>query len=93
MKKKNPSKTEITGTARNAKGGAVVVTESGDPIYVEKLEEWPGEIDGKKIAITGILLKRKLIPDPVVDADGAISQGAEGEQDVLRNARWTLLKN
>ena len=33
---------------------------------------------------------RKLIPDPAVGPNGDRSAGAEGPQDVIERARWTL---
>jgi len=87
-KKKNDI---ITGSARNAKGGAVVVKSSGSPVYIEHLDSWPDDVLGCEVEVTGTIVSKKYIPDPVVDEDGAISQGAVGDQDVLENARWKKL--
>ncbi|MDF1566355.1 MAG: hypothetical protein P1V51_25210 [Deltaproteobacteria bacterium] len=73
----------LTGTARQAKGGAVIVGASGDPIYLAGLAEWPEALDGTPVEVLGVPGRRKLIPSPTVDAGGAISTGAEGDQDVL----------
>lgn len=81
-------KKTIEGKARDAKAGAVVVLDSGEPVYIEGLDGWPSDIEGKRVRATGVLKRKKLIPDPVVDSDGAISQGAEGDQTVLEGASW-----
>lgn len=36
----------IKGIARNAKGGAVVMTSSGTPIYIDELDIWPEDVLG-----------------------------------------------
>jgi hypothetical protein len=82
----------VRGIARDAKGGAVVVTSSGSPVYIEHLDSWPDDVTGCEVEAKGKLVAKKLIPDPVVDEDGAISQGAAGDQDVLENARWNKVQ-
>ena len=78
----------LRGRARNAKAGAVVVTDDGGAFYIEDLDSWGDDVLGSEIEVRGLLVSKKHIPDPVVDADGAISQGAWGDQDVLRGAKW-----
>lgn len=77
------ARTTLLGLARDAKGGAVLVTDTGDPVYLEGLDAWPPELLGKRVRATGRLAQKKYSPDPVVDKTGAISQGAEGMQTVL----------
>lgn len=87
------SDTTLQGTARDAKGGAVVVLESGEVVYVAGLFEWPPDVFGKRVKVTGRLRQKKMIPDPQVDpVTGAVSAGAVGEQDVLENPQWEILK-
>ena len=94
MTRKNKSQKEVTlkGTARNAKGGAVIVTSTGSPIYLDQVANWPDDVLGCEVEATGILRTKKYIPDPFIAPDGAISQGAVGEQDVLEHARWKKTK-
>ena len=80
----------ITGRAENAKGGAVVATNKGDVVYIMDVDSWEEDVVGKEIVVKGRLSSEKFIPDPVVDEDGAISQGAVGMQTVLHNAEWKL---
>jgi hypothetical protein len=78
----------LHGIARDAKGGAVLVVSSGEPVYVEGLDNWSSELSGKEISATGVLRKKKYIPDPLIASNGAISQGAYGNQYVLEKTRW-----
>ncbi len=79
----------INGTARNAKMGAVLLTDDRTPIYIDGLESWSGTgLDGKSIEVTGKLCLRSLAPDPVVDDDGAVSHGLQGDSYVFENANW-----
>ena len=80
---------EITlhGTARDAKGGAVLLTDDNIPIYIKGLSTWTSGIEGSRVSASGVLKKEKYIPDPTIDEDGGISQGAIGMQYVLTNAK------
>ncbi|TFF97667.1 MAG: hypothetical protein EU540_08630 [Promethearchaeota archaeon] len=77
---------KIRGIAKDAKGGAVLITTDGNVIYIKEFESWPSELLDKQVSVSGILNKEKFIPDPVVDENGAISCGAFGEQLVLKKA-------
>jgi len=79
----------ILGTAHDAFLGAIILTESDIPVYVSGLEEWDDIILGRNIEAKGLLKKRTIGPEPVVDADGAISHGIEGLQYVLEDASWS----
>lgn len=81
----------IEGTARNAHAGAVLVTEDRTPIYIDGLSSWSSTgFDGKNVSVTGMLRQRSLAPDPVTDADGAVSHGMDGDSYVFENASWKL---
>lgn len=83
-------KIRLNGRAENAKGGAVVVLEHQEIIYVRNLSSWDDDVTGKQISIRGTVRLEKYIPDPYVSEDGAISQGAIGSQYVLDDAQWHL---
>jgi hypothetical protein len=74
----------LTGMAKDAKGGAVLIINEM-PIYMKGLLSWSLDHFGKIIKVKGILRDEKIIPDPHVDEDGAISQGAIGKQLVLED--------
>ena len=74
----------LTGMAKDAKGGAVLIVNK-IPIYIKGLSSWSEDNFGKIIKVKGTLRDEKLIPDPYLNEDGAISQGAIGKQLVLEN--------
>ncbi len=81
----------LHGTARDAKGGAVLLLPNNVPIYIEGLPCWSNEFFGKEVSVTGVLREKKLIPDPYIAPDGGISQGAVGTQQALEKAKWKLI--
>jgi len=81
----------VTGTARNAKMGAVVVTDNG-PYYLQGMQEWSEEFDGKQVSVAGTLSSAKLAPDPVPTAKGEQNPGMFGRSQVLANAQVTLVE-
>lgn len=78
----------LSGLAFDAKSGAVLKLKNGAIVYLQGLDYWPSELIGKKTSVRGTLQEKKFIPDPVIDEDGAISQGAYGLQYVLENIKW-----
>lgn len=79
----------LKGTAGNAKGGAVVVTTSGSTVYLVELDEWPPELEGRAVEVSGRLDRKQHIPEATTDpVTGAISAGARGKQWVLEGAVW-----
>jgi hypothetical protein len=80
--------TTVVGRAENAKGGAVVLTDGG-PVYVEGLAAWDDALLHQRVRVTGVRRTKQLLPQASVDASGAVSQGAEGPQDVLERATWS----
>lgn len=81
----------IEGTAGNAKAGAVVQTTNGGVVYVDRLDAWPKELNGKRVTATGELRTEKKIPDPR-GPNGELRQGANGKQQVLHDARFGLAR-
>ena len=81
----------LTGLAKNAKAGAVIIKEEEYVVYIRGLYDWSDEFFDKEVEVTGLLTYVKFIPDPVIDEDGAISTGAYGKDYVLDNANYTLL--
>ncbi len=71
----------LSGPAQNAKAGAVLMI--GEvPVYIDGQDAWPDGQRGQTLRMTGILVVRKHIADPV-DEHGMIAQGAWGKQYVL----------
>ena len=44
----------VVGTAQNAAAGAIVSLD-GRPVYVSQLEQWPPELVGRKVEVSGVL--------------------------------------
>jgi len=82
--------TTVSGTAKNAKAGAVLLTGDERVIYIQGLVEWPEDVLDAVVTARGYLREEKMIPSPEVADDGAISTGASGKQLVLSDVRWTL---
>jgi len=83
--------TTLRGTAHDAKGGAVVQTDEGRVVYVAGLAAWPDELRGRRVEVSGRLVREKRIPDPVVNERGEHSAGAYGDQEIVEDARWHAL--
>jgi len=92
IEKQIGQKVTITGTAKDAKGGAVLLTPEGNVIYIKGLEFWPSDILDKQLSVRGLLKEEKFIPDPIIDEDGAISTGAYGDQLVLENTEYSKIE-
>lgn len=43
----------ITGTAKDAKAGAVVITSDNQVYYLDKLDAWNKDVVGKQVRVTG----------------------------------------
>jgi hypothetical protein len=88
LKKLIGQNVNLNGTAKDAKGGAVLITPEGDVIYIKGLDSWPSDFLDKSLSVSGLLKEEKFIPDPVIEENGVISTGAYGDQLVLENARY-----
>ncbi len=82
-------KVTLHGTAKDAKGGAVIITPDEYVIYIKNLESWSPELEGKQISVRGVLKEEKIIPDPLINKNGGISCGATGDQLVLEKAEYS----
>lgn len=71
-----------TGTAGNAKLGAVVMLTDRVPIYCTPLERWPADVDGKRVTAHGKLEATDEF------AAGSDSAGTEGAVWVLRDCKY-----
>jgi hypothetical protein len=62
----------ITGTAENAKAGAILVTAGDRPVYVEGLRAWPAEDLGKELTLTGFLRRKRIYPEATPERQGMV---------------------
>jgi hypothetical protein len=84
-------KITLIGLAVDAKAGACVMLKNKNTVYVQEWEHWDSKFFGKKVSVTGTLVEKKFILDPIIDENGAISQGGYGSQLVLENAKCKLV--
>jgi len=92
--------TELTGTAMNAKMGAVLVNKAGD--HWIDLDAWPDEVLNKTVKVTGTWVTRgdvpvvaEYVPGQPVSAGVPVPAGADIEaaskRQVLANVQWELV--
>ena len=73
----------ISGTAKNAKAGAVLVADDGSPTYVEGLSEWPDHLKNKRLRLVGVVERKTIFP-AVQEVEGGEIQGMVGVPRVIR---------
>ena len=77
----------VRGTAATARAGAIVVLPDSPPIYIAGLAEWPDDLDGAPVEVTGTLRQR---PSQLPPAEpGGTQFHGVGETIALENASWT----
>ena len=88
------SQTTVTGVARNAHAGAVVLTADRTPVYIDGRESWDEtDLDGTKVDVTGVLRRRSIVPKATVEADGAVSHGMDDDDVfVIADPSWSAAK-
>jgi hypothetical protein len=72
----------VTGTAGNAKLGAVVEGAEG-PVYLLDRHEWPAELVGKTVTVEGVIETTDAFA-ATTGPNGEISQGTTGHDRVMR---------
>lgn len=90
----------VVGVARTAKLGAVVVMDS-DMVWIDGLDAWPDDIEGKSVRIVGTVVERKDLPVFVAEPGEPQRSGipvqegtdldAAATRYLLTNARWEIL--
>jgi hypothetical protein len=84
----------LVGQAVDCKAAACLKLKDDIVVYIPNLDCWDeSEFLGKEVYVTGVLQRKKIIPDPIIDESGAISTGAEGDQLILENVKWKLKNN
>lgn len=89
---KKPSKgvapLALTGIAQNAQAGAIIQVD-GEVFYLEGVNSWPTNLEGKRVTVSGKLVEKKYIPDPGTDPN-LPSAGAAGNQHVFENPTYKI---
>jgi len=70
---------KLRATARNAKAGAVAITDDGQVIYIKDTPEWDRSQVGKPVTLHGTLRRGSVYPGTTTD-DGQEMQGIDGDQ-------------
>lgn len=81
----------VDGTARDAKGRAMLVADTGEVWTVLGLDAWPAGVSGQQVAVTGVPGSALVLPEATQGPDGAWSQGvAPGSRadKVLEQWNW-----
>ncbi len=78
----------FVGEAANAKLSAMVHTKAM-MLYCIEIPDWPDEVHGKQVRVTGVLARTDQFKAEVAK-DGSISQGTAGGDELLRDVTWEL---
>ena len=62
----------LTGVAKNAKGGAVLLV-NGAPVYLEKLAAWPPEVLDTAVEASGELVDVAVLPEATTSESGELA--------------------
>ncbi|HEY1712254.1 MAG TPA: hypothetical protein VGG07_05095 [Solirubrobacteraceae bacterium] len=73
----------VVGTAQNAAAGAIVSLD-GRPVYVSELEQWPPELVGRNVEVSGVLV---FYPAP--QAEGRTIHKLSDSYG-LKDASWSV---
>ena len=79
----------ITGFAKEAKGGSILITPDNKVLYIKGLESWSLDLINKQVKVRGVLKKEQFIPEATIDEYGGISSGATGKQYVLEMIEYS----
>lgn len=82
----------ITGTARNGKDGALILTKEDSVYYVYGLESWEASVNGKEISVTGVLNIGSLALDEMKNEKGEWKAGVVGDKKIILNAKWRIIE-
>jgi len=99
-------KVTLIGKAENDKLGAVLVLESGQTIWMNKMNSWPNgyytEKESKSVQVTGVLIERYDLPVFVPSNDSIVKQGIPvpkgtdlkeaSHRYLMKNYNWNEIK-
>jgi hypothetical protein len=73
----------LQGFASLSKAGVCLQVKNNQVVFLPEIEDWDADFLEQTVKVTGILQKKKLIPDVEIDEDGGISQGMSGKQYLI----------
>ena len=89
----NEKEITISGTAYNAKGGALIITENDETYYIGGLDFWEDSLLEKTVEVTGFIQTENFKEEDIKDDKGAWKQGMIGEKLTIIKAKWKLSEN
>lgn len=82
----------ITGTAYNGKGGALIITENNETYYIGGLDSWEDSVLEKEVEVNGFIRTEIFSEDDLKDETGAWKQGMIGEKLTILKAQWNVIE-
>jgi hypothetical protein len=89
VKEKPEPTITITGTALNAKAGAIVMSDKG-MFYIDGLHSWDEALYNKRVTVTGTPIKEEHEKKSTAEVQ---VQELVGTMSILKNAKWELAKD
>jgi hypothetical protein len=86
--KTEKEKITVIGTAWNAKRSAIIVTDSNQVFYIDKLFSWDPKLYGKKVKVNGEL----FIETNEGSKEDVEVQEIIGSIRIIKNAKWEITK-
>ena len=81
----------LTGIAKNARAGAVLLTKDNVPYYIEGVESWDDDIMDKRIEVSGTLKIETLAGD-LQNEKGEWTAGMSGDKLTIVNPTWKVIE-
>jgi hypothetical protein len=80
-------KITLVGYAVLSKAGVCLQVKNNQVVYLPEIEDWDADFLEQTVQVTGLLDKKKLIPDSIIDEEGGISTGSMGKHFQLSNVK------
>jgi hypothetical protein len=81
----------VEGTARNAKAGAVLVTDKAEVFYIAGKEMWePVVEEGRRLSVTGEQIETDYLESEIQQPD-SLPKATMEKQKMIKNAKYTLM--
>lgn len=91
MKKDIPDSVTVVGIAQNAKEGAVIET-SERIYYLQGIHSWNKSAEGKKVEVTGDLIKETVGAEDLKDKRGKWNQRSVGDKYIISHPVWKVIE-
>ncbi len=94
VKNKNIKEKEVTiiGIAKNAKMGAVILTENQNVYYIDVINSWDDNIKGKELRVTGVIIVETFKAEDLKSEKGEWKTGMEGDKKTMLKPVWEMVE-